>query len=64
MAGFLSRERQAASASLKAQYGTETGKTQLNSVLRTLLNPEKDLPKTLKIGANGRLLEANVLMYF
>ena len=48
MAGFLSRERQTASASLKAQYGTETGKTHLSSVLRTLLNPEKRFTKDTK----------------
>ena len=48
MADFLSRERQTASASLKAQYGTETGKMQLNSVLRALLNPEKRFTKDTK----------------
>lgn len=48
MADFLSRERQTASASLKAQFGTETGKTQLNSVLKALLNPEKSFTEDTK----------------
>lgn len=48
MADILSRERQTASASLKAQYGTEVGKAKLNSVLKTLLNPDKSFTNDIK----------------
>lgn len=48
MADFLSREKRTACASLKAQYGTETGQTQLNSVLKMLLNPEKRFTEDTK----------------
>ena len=41
MADLLARGRPTASASLRAQYGTEMGKKQLNALLNILLSPGK-----------------------
>ncbi|XP_046846410.1 E3 ubiquitin-protein ligase UBR3-like [Xenia sp. Carnegie-2017] len=48
MADFLSREKQTASALLKAQFGTEKGKAHLNGVLKTLFGPQKKFTKDTK----------------
>ena len=48
MADLLGRGRQTASALLKAQHGTEAGKTRLEAVLNILLSPEENFSESTK----------------